>query len=60
MKTHDEMVSGWMENPKFRKDYEALEDELREWDEKLKSRRASDNKALNADPQRRDENLVVE
>ncbi len=56
---HNDFKAKLLSRPEVKQAYEELETEFREWDEKLKSRRLSDNKALNADPQRRDENLVV-
>jgi transcriptional regulator with XRE-family HTH domain len=39
MKSHDEMVAGWMEDPEFRKEYDALEDEFQYHAELLKARK---------------------
>jgi DNA-binding XRE family transcriptional regulator len=39
MKSHDEMVSGWMKDPEFRKEYDALEGEFQYYDELLKARK---------------------
>jgi transcriptional regulator with XRE-family HTH domain len=38
MKTHDEMINEWMQNPIFRKEYDALEAEFVIFDELLKAR----------------------
>ncbi len=39
MKTHDEMVAGWMKDPEFKSEYDALEDEFALFDEILKARK---------------------
>ena len=38
MKTHDEMVNGWMQDPVFKKEYDALEPEFALFDELTKAR----------------------
>lgn len=38
MKTHDEMVAGWMKDPEFKAAYDALEPEFDLLDELLKAR----------------------
>jgi DNA-binding XRE family transcriptional regulator len=40
-KTHDEMVSEWMKDPEFKKEYDALEDEFALLDEFLNARKRS-------------------
>ena len=39
MKTHDKMVAGWMKNPKFKAEYDALKDEFALYDEIIKARK---------------------
>ena len=39
MKTHDEMVAGWMKDPEFKAEYDALEDEFALFDEILTAER---------------------
>ncbi len=39
MKTHDEMIADWMKNPKFKAEYDSLEDEFALIDEFLKARK---------------------
>ncbi|MCK9362964.1 MAG: helix-turn-helix transcriptional regulator [Syntrophales bacterium] len=39
MKTHDEMVAYWMKDPKFKAEYDALEEEFALFDEVLKARK---------------------
>jgi len=39
MKTHDEMVAGWMKDPEFKSEYDAPEDEFALFDEILKARK---------------------
>lgn len=39
MKTHDEMVAGWMKDPEFKAGYDALEEEFALLDEVIKARR---------------------
>lgn len=39
MKTHDEMVAGWMKDPEFKAEYDALEDEFALFDEAIKARK---------------------
>jgi transcriptional regulator with XRE-family HTH domain len=39
MKTHDEMVAGWMNDPKFKNEYDALEEEFNLFDAVLKARK---------------------
>ena len=41
MKTHKEMVEGWKEDPAFRREYDALEEEFALFDELLKARKAA-------------------
>ena len=41
MKTHKEMMAEWKKDPKFRQEYEALEEEFALFDELLKARRAA-------------------
>jgi len=38
MKTHDEMVNEWMQDPVFKKEYDALEPEFALFDELIKAR----------------------
>ena len=38
MKTHEEMISKWMEDSAFKKEYDALESEFTLFDELLKAR----------------------
>jgi len=38
MKTHDEMVNEWMQDPAFKKEYDALGSEFVVFDELLKAR----------------------
>ncbi len=38
MKTHEEMISKWMEDSEFKKEYDALEPEFTLFDELLKAR----------------------
>lgn len=38
-KRHDEMVSEWMKDPKFKAEYDSLEDEFALFDELIKARR---------------------
>ena len=38
MKTHDEMINEWMEDPTFKKEYDALESEFALFDELIKAR----------------------
>lgn len=38
MKTHEKMISKWMENSAFKKEYDALEPEFTLFDELLKAR----------------------
>ena len=38
MKTHDEMVNEWMQDPAFKNEYDALESEFVVFDELLKAR----------------------
>ncbi|QTA93442.1 helix-turn-helix domain-containing protein [Desulfonema magnum] len=39
MKSHNEMVSGWMEDPVFKAEYDALEDKFALFDELIKARK---------------------
>jgi len=39
MKTHDEMIAGWMKDPKFKAEYDALEDEFALFDAVLAARK---------------------
>jgi transcriptional regulator with XRE-family HTH domain len=39
MKTHDEMVADWMNDPKFKTEYDALEEEFNLFDTVLKARK---------------------
>jgi len=39
MKTHEEMVAGWMRDPEFQAEYDALESEFALFDELLKARK---------------------
>jgi transcriptional regulator with XRE-family HTH domain len=39
MKTHDEMVAGWMKDPEFKAEYDALEDEFALFDAVLAARK---------------------
>ena len=39
MKTHDEMVQGWMQDPGFVREYDALETEFALFDELLRARK---------------------
>ncbi|MCP4660293.1 MAG: helix-turn-helix transcriptional regulator [bacterium] len=39
MKTHDEMIAEWKQDPEFRKEYDALEEEFTLFDELLKARK---------------------
>jgi transcriptional regulator with XRE-family HTH domain len=39
MKTHDEMVANWMNDPKFKNEYDALEEEFNLFDAVLKARK---------------------
>ncbi len=39
MKTHDEMVHEWMQDPGFVREYDALEQEFALFDELLRARR---------------------
>jgi transcriptional regulator with XRE-family HTH domain len=39
MKTHDEMVADWMKDPKFKGEYDALEEEFNLFDAALKARK---------------------
>ena len=39
MKTHDEMVQAWMEDPAFVREYDALEEEFALVDELLRARK---------------------
>ncbi len=39
MKTHDEMIAEWKEDPEFRRQYDALEDEYLLFDELLSARK---------------------
>lgn len=39
MKTHDEMVAGWMKDPEFKAEYDAMEDEFALFDAVLAARK---------------------
>jgi len=39
MKTHDEMIQAWMQDPAFAQEYDALEDEFTLFDELLRARK---------------------
>jgi len=39
MKTHQEMIDNWMQDPEFRKEYEALEAEFALFDELVRARK---------------------
>ena len=39
MKTHDEMVANWMNDPKFKNEYDALDEEFNLFDAVLKARK---------------------
>jgi transcriptional regulator with XRE-family HTH domain len=39
MKTHDEMVADWMKDPKFKAEYEALDEEFALFDEVIRARK---------------------
>ena len=39
MKTHDEMVADWMKDPKFKAEYDALEEDFALFDAVLKARK---------------------
>ena len=39
MKTHDKMVADWMKDPKFKAEYDALEEEFNLFDTVLKARK---------------------
>lgn len=39
MKTHDEMIAGWMKDPNFKGEYDALEEEFNLFDAALKARK---------------------
>jgi transcriptional regulator with XRE-family HTH domain len=41
MKTHDEMVHAWMQDPDFVREYDALEQEFTLFDEMLRARKAA-------------------
>jgi len=41
MKTHEEMIAGWMHDPAFKKEYDALADEFAFFDELTKARKRS-------------------
>ena len=41
MKSHDEMVAGWMKDPNFRKDYDALGEEFQYNAELLRARQSA-------------------
>lgn len=38
MKTHEELISGWMQDPAFKQEYDALDAEFALFDELLKAR----------------------
>jgi len=38
MKSHDEMINEWMQDPEFKKEYDALEPEFAKFDELIKAR----------------------
>lgn len=39
MKTHDEMIAGWMKDPEFKGEYDAMEDEFALFDAVLAARK---------------------
>jgi transcriptional regulator with XRE-family HTH domain len=41
MKTHEEMVAEWMENPEFQAEYDALEEEFAVFDALIEARKAA-------------------